>query len=88
MNKTIIDSTIETIKSELEELNKSVNKCDNRNALNFAKIIGEEFTFARDKLSSIKIGFGRKLELGDEIMLLETKFEKINEKFNNCKCEK
>ncbi len=86
--KTTIAS-IDTIKSMLNEFSEQSKKCDNKDILNFAKNIGEEFAHANDKLSSSTfIDFGRKLELGEELLKLENEFGKLNNKFNQCKCLK
>lgn len=83
---TIVDASIDTIKSMLEEFGEQSKKCDNQDILSFAKNIGEEFAHVHDRLSSSTfIGFGRKLELGDEILKLENEFSEINKKFNECK---
>ncbi len=86
---TIVDASISTLKSMLEEFGEQSKKCDNKDALNFSKSIGEEFAHAHDRLSSsTSIGFGRKLELGDELLKLENEFGELNNKFNKCKCLK
>lgn len=86
---TIVDTTIDTIKSMLEEFDEKTKKCDNQDIISFAKVIGEEFAHVNDQLSrSTAIGFGRKLELGDKILKLEHDFGEVNKKFNKCNCLK
>ena len=83
---TIVDASINTIKSMLEEFGEQSKNCDNKDILNFAKNIGEEFAHVHDRLSnSTSIGFGRKLELGDELLKLENEFGELNNNFNQCK---
>jgi len=86
---TIVDASIDTLKSMLDEFGIQSKKCDNKDILNFAKNIGEEFAHANDKLSSSTfIGSVRKLELGEELLKLENEFSELNNKFNKCKCLK
>lgn len=87
--RSIADSTLDTIKSMLEEFSEKSNKCDNKDIISFAKVVGEEFAHAHDQISrSTSLGFGRKLELGGDMLQLERQLGKINNKFNMCKCQK
>ncbi len=87
-NTTIVDANISAIKNMLEEFEEKVNKCNNEDIISFSKTIGEEFCHANSTISSsMSIRFGRKLELGEEILKLEHKFGELNEKFNKCRCK-